>query len=407
LFAVFGQARDLFGIADYRRIWAVGGLSGVARWLEFVALAIFAYELTQSPALVALLAVLRMLPYTLCGVLTGALADAFDRRMLLTASAAAMALTASAMAVLTATGHAGYPLVAAATMLAGAFWTVDMPVRRRLLVDAAGPGKIAAALGFDNSTMYATRAIGPLVGGVAYQLVGITGIYVLIAAGYFVCFWLATRTSREDDMPLQVSAPASFSLLSPPWELIRNRRFQVFLGVTLVYNLWCFPFSTMVPVIAQRDFALTPALVGAMAACEGLGGMLGAIAVGILATERVLFRLYYFGTLALLVLMFGLSLHLTVPTAVAVLLVMGLAAACFSATQYGLVYVMAPPEMRGRATGILSLFIGSSMLGHYHAGILFERLGSASAMTIMATEGAAMMLILAVLWFRSRGSETP
>jgi hypothetical protein len=41
-------------------VWAIGGLSGIARWLEFVAIAIFAYELTRSPELVALLAVLRM-----------------------------------------------------------------------------------------------------------------------------------------------------------------------------------------------------------------------------------------------------------------------------------------------------------------------------------------------------------
>jgi MFS family permease len=141
LFNIFAHARDLFRVAPYRRIWAIGGISGVARWLEFVGLAIFAYELTQSPTLVALLAVLHMLPYTLCGVLTGALADAFDRRMLLAASLAAMTLIATILALLTATGHAGYAVIAVAAMAAGAFWTVDMPIRRRLLVDAVGPGK--------------------------------------------------------------------------------------------------------------------------------------------------------------------------------------------------------------------------------------------------------------------------
>jgi MFS family permease len=403
---VFGQARVLFAIADYRRVWAIGGLSGVARWLEFVALAIFAYELTRSPEYVALLAVLRMLPYSLCGLLTGSLADTFDRKLMLAISLGVMALTAGAMAALIAAGYASYALLAAAAMVAGAFWTVDMPVRRRLLVDAAGPGKVAAALGFDNSTMYATRAIGPLLGGAVYQFVGITGIYMLMAAGYLICLWLASRLRRGEGAQAPAPVRTGFAILLPPRELIRDRRFQVIMGVTLVYNLWCFPFSTMVPVIAQRDFALTPALVGAMSACEGLGGTLGAIAVGMLATERTLFRFYYFGTFALLFLMFGLALHLTAPAAIGVLLVMGLAAACFSATQYGLIYVMSPPEMRGRATGVLSLFIGSSMIGHYHAGLLFERLGSASAMQIMALEGAAVMLILGILWFRTGRGET-
>ena len=65
------DTRLLFAQADYRRIWAIGGLTGVARWLEFVALAIFAYEITHSPELVALLAVLRMVPYVLLGFFMG------------------------------------------------------------------------------------------------------------------------------------------------------------------------------------------------------------------------------------------------------------------------------------------------------------------------------------------------
>src|SRR5262249_5696224 len=73
------DARAPFARADYRRLWAIGGLSGIARWLEFVAVAVFAYELTRSPELVALLAVLRMLPYLLIGFSIGVLADALGR----------------------------------------------------------------------------------------------------------------------------------------------------------------------------------------------------------------------------------------------------------------------------------------------------------------------------------------
>lgn len=392
----------MFASADYRRVWAIGGLGGVARWLEFVALAIFAYELTQSAELVALLAVLRMLPYVLLGFVTGALADAIDRKRLLAASLLMMMVSSATMAVLTATGNAGYAAVAVATMISGAFWTIDMPVRRRLLVDAAGSGNLAAALGFDNSTMYATRALGPLIGGATYQFLGIEGIYALIASSYFVCLLLASRLGKGM-APSPAAGPARIGLhlLIPPRALILNRHFQIMLGVTLVYNLWCWPFVMMVPVIAQRDFGLSPTLVGALTACEGVGGAAGALLVGVLSSERTLFRSYYLGTFSFLVLMLALALHLTAGTAVAVLVVIGMASAAFSATQYALVYTLSPPDMRGRATGVLSLFIGSSMLGHYHTGVLFERLGSSQAMTIMAFEGAVVMAILGVLWWRA------
>ena len=57
--------------------------------------------------------------------------------------------------------------------------------------------------------------------------------------------------------------------------------------------------------------------------------------------------------------------------------------------------------MRGRAAGVLSIFIGSSIVGHWHAGVLFERLGSVAAMQVMAIEGLLGMLVLAVLWWRT------
>ena len=315
------DTRLLFAQADYRRIWAIGGLTGVARWLEFVALAIFAYEITHSPELVALLAVLRMVPYLLLGFFMGALADALDRKRLMVATFSLMVAATTAMLIVAAMGAATYAAAAAMVMASGAFWTTDMPVRRRLLVDSVGSESAPAALGFDNATQYATRALGPLVGGAAYQVLGIGGIYALISMSYLACLLLALRVGVRTECPA-TGKPArkGLAFLLPPRELILDRRFQIIMGVTLVYNLWCWPFIGMVPVIAQKDFALTPALVGALSACDGIGGTIGALAVGLLATTRTLFRFYFFGTLLFLLLIVAMAAHLTVAASVGILL---------------------------------------------------------------------------------------
>ena len=310
------DTRLLFARADYRRLWAIGGLTGIARWLEFVAIAIFAYELTRSPALVALLAVLRMVPYILLGFLMGAVADLIDRKRLLVVTFAMMVAASATMFLVALLGAATYAAAAVIVMVSGAFWTTDMPVRRRLLVDAVEPQSVPAALGFDNATMHATRALGPLIGGATYEAVGIGGIYALIAMSYAVCLALAVRVGVHSETPtIKQWARGGRGFLLPR-ELALDRRFQIIMGVTLVYNLWCWPFIGMVPLIGQKDFALAPALVGALSACDGIGGTMGALVVGLLATPRTLFRFYFFGTLAGLVLMLALALSLTVETAV-------------------------------------------------------------------------------------------
>ncbi len=51
-----------FAVADYRRLWLIGSISSVVRWLDTLAMAVFAYQATGSAFVVAMLTMLRMLP---------------------------------------------------------------------------------------------------------------------------------------------------------------------------------------------------------------------------------------------------------------------------------------------------------------------------------------------------------
>ena len=77
----------------------------------------------------------------LLGFLMGAVADVVDRKILLVATFATMTAASGTMLVVTALDAATYATAAAIVMVSGAFWTTDMPVRRRLLVDAVAAGE--------------------------------------------------------------------------------------------------------------------------------------------------------------------------------------------------------------------------------------------------------------------------
>jgi predicted MFS family arabinose efflux permease len=393
------SARSVLAIADFRRIWLIGWLSAVCRWLEIIGTSIFVYELTRSPQLVAVLAVVRMVPYVTLGLVFGGLADAYERTSLLKLGLAAMLVMCLMMAGLTGAQVAGYAVILAATFVSGTFWTIDMPVRRRLLVDAIGTDRMAAGLGIDNASMHAARMVGPIAGGLLYEYAGIPGIFLVVAIIHAACIALSYGVSPAKNA-FSLGRFIPFSLI-PPRELFDDRRFWVAMGVTVAYNLWCFPFTNMIPVIAQNDFALTPRWVGAMTAIDGIGGILGALIVAMAVTERTLFRFYFSGTLAVVLLYAVLSLHLTVAAAVPALLLIGIASAAFSATQYGLIYTLAPPALRGHATGVMQFFIGTSIIGHWLTGLLFERLGSVTAMRVMAGQAIISLAILWALWRRA------
>src|SRR5215472_19064247 len=94
----------LFGEADFRRLWVVGVVVFAVRWLEMLAVAVFAYQHTGSPFIVALLTMLRMLPMTLFGALIGAAAERVERRRALVFVTFSMLLCSITLALLAWTG---------------------------------------------------------------------------------------------------------------------------------------------------------------------------------------------------------------------------------------------------------------------------------------------------------------
>ena len=75
-----GLVRAAFASRDFRYLAASLTVSQVGDWLYGVALVVYVFDQTGSPAWVAASAILRLAPYVLFGAIGGAVADRYDRR---------------------------------------------------------------------------------------------------------------------------------------------------------------------------------------------------------------------------------------------------------------------------------------------------------------------------------------
>jgi hypothetical protein len=91
----------------------------------------------------------------------------------------------------------------------------------------------------------------------------------------------------------------------------------------------------------------------------------------------------------------GFALAGQATVAGAALLATGLANSGFSVMQATLIYLIAPAEMRSRIFGVLSLCIGSGLVGFLHIGIVAELVGAPQAVLLSGIEG---FLALALTW---------
>ena len=70
------------------------------RWVEFLVVAVFTYQVTGSAFIVAMMTLLRLLPMALFGAFMGAWADRLDRRLAMLGVLVATLLSSAAVAAL-------------------------------------------------------------------------------------------------------------------------------------------------------------------------------------------------------------------------------------------------------------------------------------------------------------------
>src|SRR5438128_10797352 len=85
-----------------------------------------------------------------------------------------------------------------------------------------------------------------------------------------------------------------------------------------------------------------------------------------------------------------------------VLLITGLANAGFSVMQATLIYLAAPPEMRSRMYGVLSVCIGLGPIGFLGLGILADVIGAPLATALTGALGL-FVLVMTRRWWRPVG----
>ena len=386
--------RRIIEAPDFWRLWYVGLIVATVRWLETIVVGIVVYQRTESAFLVSMMTMLRLLPMGLFGVFLGALAERFDRGRTLFMVVLLMSLTSAVLAVLDRIGQLEIWHLAVASFINGCGWSTDNPVRRVMMGEVVGREKVGTAMSLDVGASNATRMVGPALGGFLLAGTGIQGAFVLSILMYCTALWaIMTIQSR---MPRAAGSGAVLARIGEGLVLVRgDRKLIGVLIVTVVYNLFAWPFTSMIPVIGRDRLHLGPEGVGLLGTMDGIGAFVGAMLLALLATPRWYGRAYIGGVICYLVTVVMFALVQSPVLAAAALLLTGLGGAGFGTMQATLVYLAAPPEMRSRILGVLTVCIGTGPIGFVWLGWLADRIGAHNA---TAVTGVLGLLAMAATW---------
>ena len=384
--------------ADFWRLLSVGLINSIVRWLETVVVGVVVYRETDSPFLVSVVTMLRLLPMGLFGAFLGAFVERFDRRVMLAAMMALLAATSVVLAAIAALGTLQVWHLAVGALVNGFGWLTDNPLRRTMMGDSVGRERMSTAMALDVVAQNASRMIGPTLGGVVLVAGGVEGAFLLCAGLYLLAVGaaLAVRGHRP---PVAHAEP----VLARPARRHRHRAGQ--------------PPARRHPrrhdrlqyfrlAVHQHDPGDRPRPAGArprrrrpadqhrrrrrVRGRPGAGLAAGApLPRGELRRRR--------GALPGGHHRLCVGARRRARPSVA-LLMTGLAGGAFATLQATLVYLAAPIEMRSRIMGVLSVCIGTGPIGFLWLGWLADRIGAPEATAVTGALGLALLLALRPLW---------
>ncbi len=393
--------RALLASRTYLRLWAIGGCVNTMRWFEVLAAALFTLDATGSGLAVAVVSAARTLPMLLLGAFAGVMSEAVNRKRIVLIGQIVSGFGSATIALLAVFGVARPWHVAVAALLAGTVWSTEMSTRRRMVGECVEGALVPRALALDTVSNSITRLIGPIGAGVVYQTFGLAGAFGLSACVYsFAAILVAGLDYRQTSRRIVVShVPRELA------EAFAFARGHAIIGgvlaVTIAMNLLGFCYSALIAPIGRDVFVVSPTLTGLLAGAESLGALLGGLWLTGRGPRLSGRTLMVGGSLLFLACVFLMPFAPTFALAYALLVVGGFGSAAFANMQTSLIVLHAPPHIRSRLMGLLTVCIGMGPLGILLIGVLADRFGLLLAVDIMALAGLVAVGAIGIAWRRN------
>lgn len=405
----------------FARLWIGSSVAHIGSQVTIVAVGLHIYQLTGSTLAVSLVALWSLGPMIVAGLVGGALADRYDRRLVALVTAMLAWTSIGTMTVIAFLDvEATWPYYALAAVNAASA-TILGATRGAILPRLLRPQTLPAAAALNGITMGLSVTVGPAVAGVLVATVGVPWTYlldvVLFTAAFLGIVGLPNIAPEGDR-----SAPVFQSMR----ESLRFLKRAPNVRATFIFDIIAMTFGSprvVFPAAGALILGGGPITVGALTASFAVGALVSSLLSGRLGGVRRQGRavtvaiavhgmcVALFG-LVLLVSTLTLGLGLTVPVhelteprLVAIVLA-GLALAGSGAAdnvssifRTTILQTAAPDEVRGRMQGIFFVVVaGGPRVGDLFAGAI------ATAAAIWAPPLFGGLVIITLMAILSRMS---
>lgn len=399
-----------------RSDWSVGALlasvflSSSGTLAQDVVLGKLVYDLTGRELDLGLLGLAEFAPAFLLVLVTGAVADRFDRRRVTAWSLVGEAAVSLALAWYVSTRPTAIGPIFALVIAFGVARAFNAPASRSLPADIVGPERLPHVVPRYSGAWQAAIIAGPVLGGMLYPVdvrlpFVVVAVLFLVSAGAVLLIRVRSRVGSAGmvvETAVEPTVPRAEAPERPGWRdavegLRFIRRTPLLLGAVSL-DLFAVLFGgavALLPAIATDRLHVGAVGLGWLRAAGGIGAALVTLTLAWKPVQRQVGRTLLFVVAGFGVATIVLGLTRNFAVAFVALAVLSGADAVSVFIRATLVPLVTPEDKRGRVLAVENVFIGASNeLGAFESGVAGQVLGPAGAIVL----GGAATLAVAGAW---------
>ena len=375
----------------YVRFLYVRVAASIALQIQVVAVGWQMYALTGSPFRLGLIGLVQFVPVVTFFLLTGHVADRYDRRVVTFIGEVVEALAVAVLAVASAMGRLSPDLLLAMAFVVGTGRAFEQPSVQSVLPNivpaAILPRAVAGSTSASQAAVFAGPALGGILVALSPTLVFTVCAAIWVSAGIVMLGIVVERTVAPRT---PVDLKTMFSGLS---FIVRHK---VLLGAVLLdlFAVLLGNATALLPVFARDIFQSGPLGFGLLRAAPAAGAIMTALTLARWPISarlgRVMFAAVAIFGAGTIVLALSPSFVLALPA----LVIMGAADSISVVIRQTMVQIRTPDAMRGRVYAVNSMVtITSNQLGDFRAGAAAALFGTIPSVLIGGLSTIAVVLI--------------
>jgi len=322
----------------------------------------------------------RVVPIIIFSLISGVVADAWDRRKLMLLTQTGSAIVAIGLAAIALLDIRSLTAVYALAALSSAVGAFDLPARQSLVPSLVPREDLPNAISLNTIMQQSSQVLGPALGGIVIATTNVGWAYVFNAISFLAVIIALLmmrgvpsrpeKSTEKDDVSLHAALEGLRFVFRSP--LIRS---------TMLLDFFATFFSSataLLPIFAQDILKVGARGYGSLYAAPAVGAVMMSAAM-VFLTTRIVRRgpvlLWFVGLYGLATVLFGISRSFWLTFAA--LAMTGMADTVSTVIRNIIRQLETPDRLRGRMVGVnMIFFIGGPQMGEMEAGAVANWLGA-------------------------------